>query len=193
MRPNKNYIVWQVYKPRKYINHYCVVIEIWTRNHLSRWGMSPVATEIALEIFKFICSSLFLLPFRFLLLWLLRTSNRSLQEKNRSKNRLQNCSIRVRIVVASRFIYELLLLGGSTGHTHKAREGILSLGVVVERRIWEDWQCCFWYAMAVVVHYVIAAPSIMEVSLLLWLFFANLFLLFVVSLYVVVVVCRCFV
>ncbi len=50
--------------------------------------------------------------------------------------------------------------------------------------------------MAVAVHYVIAAPSIMEVSLLLWLFFASLLLLFVISLSVlvcrksVVVVCR---
>ncbi len=113
----------------------------------------------------------------------MRKSNRSLQEKNRS----QNCSIRVRIVVASRFIYELLLLVGSTGHTHKAR------GDLISRRssrttTMGGLALLLLVCMAVAVHYVIAALSIMEVSLLLWLFFANLFLLFVVSLSVVV--CR---
>jgi hypothetical protein len=137
-----------------------------------------------------VSSCLFLSPSRFLLLSLLRTSNRSLQEKNRSKNRSQNCSIRVRIVVASRFIYELLLLVGSTRHTHKAR------GDFISRRssrttTMGGLALLLLVCMAVAVHYVIAALSIMEVSLLLWLFFANLFLLFVVSLSVAV--CRCFV
>jgi hypothetical protein len=116
-------------------------------------------------------------------------SNRSLQVKNRSKNRSQNCSIRVQIVAVSRFIYELLLVVGSTGHTHKAR------GDFISRRSSRTTNMgglalLLLVCMAVAVHYVIAALSIMEVNLLLWLFFANLFLLFVVSLSVVY---RCFV
>jgi hypothetical protein len=53
--------------------------------------------------------------------------------------------------------------------------------------------------MVMVVQYVITAPSIMEVSLLLWMSFASLLLLFVVSLSIlvcckfVVVVCRKFI
>ncbi len=115
---------------------------------------------------------------------------------NRSKNRWQKCSIRVRIVVASRFIYELLLLVGCTGHTHKARGDFISRRSSTTTTM-GGLALLLLVCMAMAVHYVIAAPSIMEVSLLLWLFFASLLLLlFVVSLSVlvcrksVVVVCR---
>jgi hypothetical protein len=82
-------------------------------------------------------------------------------------------------------MYELLLLVGSTGHTHKAR------GDFISRRSSRTTNMgglalVLLVCMAVALHYVIAAPSIMEVSLLLWLFFANLFLFFVVSFSVVV-------
>jgi hypothetical protein len=46
----------------------------------------------------------------------------------------------------------------------------------------------FMVCMVVAMQYVIIAPSIMKVSLLLWLSFASLLLLFVVSLSIVV--CR---
>lgn len=148
------------------------------------FGMSPLATEIALEICQLFPLSVSLSVSALVV----AAHEQSFGPREESLAELLDpCTnfccqqVYLRIVAASRQHWT---------HTHKAR------GDFISRRSSRTMNMgglalLLLVCMAVAVHYVIAALLVMEVSLLLWFFFANLFLLFVVSLSVVV--CRCFV